>query len=362
MNDRERLLNTMAYKPVDRAVYGVMTGGWPETYKRWAKEGWEAAKEPYFKTDRWDWIGHWFFPNPPFERTVLSEDEHTVTYINHEGITMRERKDESFSSMPQFISFPAQTPDDFRKFMKERMQPDIAARIGADYAQTLAAYKDRDFPLIIISDRWGGMFGGPRAMMGVENLCMMFYDDPDFVEEVMEKLADFIIAMMGQVLQYTDVDVYGFWEDMAYKTGPLMNPAMLRKMGLRHYRRVVDFVKSHGVKYVSLDSDGDVTGLLPVWMDAGIDIIYPFEVQCGMDVLKFRKEYGKDLRMWGGFDKRAVAWGPEAIEKEIARVRPLMEEGGYVCAPDHSLPPDTPFENYLYYMERMQQVVSESHC
>jgi uroporphyrinogen decarboxylase len=210
---------------------------------------------------------------------------------------------------------------------------------------------------MVISDRWGGMFGGMRNFLGVERACTLFYDDPAFVEEIMDAVADFIIAMMSQILDYTDVDVYGFWEDMAYKTGPLVSPSMMRKFALPRYKRVVDFMRSRGVKHISLDSDGDISSLIPVWVDAGIDTLYPFEVQCGMDVLKVRQEYGRNLRMWGGINKYALALGPEAIDAELKRVRPLVEDGGYVPALDHSMPPDVPFSSYLYYMEKLREIV-----
>jgi len=357
MNDRERFLNVMNYKPVDRNVYGAVMGAWPETIERWKTEGYDPAREPLFKTDRWEWIGGWFFPNPPFERKVIEEDERTILYINHEGILMRERKDNPYSSMPQFVKFPVESREEFRRFYKERMQPDMAARIGADYVEKLGAYRGRDFPLVVISDRWGGFFGGLRGMVGVERLCTLFYDDPAFVEEMMDAVADFIIAMMGQVLDHTDIDVYGFWEDMAYKTGPLIGPEMLRKYALPRYRRVVEFVRSRGVEFIALDSDGDMSSLIPVWLDAGINVLYPFEVQCGMDVVAVRKQYGRDLRIWFGIDKRALAHGPEAIDAELERVRPLIEEGGYIAGLDHSMPPDVPFANYVYYMTALGRAV-----
>lgn len=357
MNDRERFLNVMNYKPVDHGVYGAGVAAWPETLERWKTEGYDPAVEPLFKTDHWGIIGHWFFPNPPFEHKVIEEDDRTILYINHEGILMRERKDNPYSSMPQFVKFPVESREEFRRFYKERMQPDLAARVGQDYVQKLAAYRDRDFPLVVISDRWGGFFGGLRGMVGVERLCTLFYDDPAFVEEMMEAVADFIIAMMGQVLDHTDIDVYGFWEDMAYKTGPLIGPDMLRKYALPRYKRVVEFVRSRGVEFISLDSDGDISSLIPIWLDAGINILYPFEVQCGMDVVQVRKQYGRDLRIWYGIDKRALARGPEAIDAELERVRPLIEEGGYIAGPDHSMPPDVPFANYVYYMNALRKVV-----
>ncbi len=353
MNDRDRFLALMDYRPVDRCVYGVWTGGWPETYERWRREGWDSSAPSPFPVDSWDMEGGWFYPHPPFERQVIQEDAATVLYVNHEGILMRERKDNPMSSMPQFVRFPVTEREDFRRFRRERMQPDLAGRIGADYAQRLAARRARTTPFGVVSDRWGGFFGGLRAMVGVERLCMLFYDDPAFVEEMMDATVDFIIAMMGKILDHTSVDVYGFWEDMAYKTGPLVGPELYRRFALPRYRRVVDFVRSRGVAHVCLDSDGDITSLIPLWVDAGIDIMYPFEVQAGMDVVAVRRRYGRDLRLWFGIDKRALLRGPGAVDEELARVRPLIEEGGYVPGLDHSIPPDVSYASYLMYMEKL---------
>lgn len=61
--------------------------------------------------------------------------------------------------------------------------------------------------------------------------------------------------------------------------------------------------------------------------------------------------------MWFGIDKRALAQGPEAIDAELERVRPLIEEGGYVPGLDHSMPPDVPLANYVYFMNALRQVV-----
>jgi uroporphyrinogen decarboxylase len=103
LTDHERFLNVMSYKPVDRCVYGVWTGGWPETIERWKKEGYDPSREPLFKTDHWEWQGGWFHPDPPFEYKVISEDEHTILHINHEGILMRERKDYPKSSRETIV-------------------------------------------------------------------------------------------------------------------------------------------------------------------------------------------------------------------------------------------------------------------
>lgn len=356
MNDLGRFQAMMNYQPVDHTPYWSW-GGWPETYQRWETEGCDLKTyDPNGKADRRIVYSQWWFPTPPFEYQVLAEDEFTITYINHEGITMRERKDNPYSSMPQFIRFPVETREDFRAFWRERMQPDLSKRIGPDWRAQLIAARAQPQPLIIISDRWGGFFGPLRNMLGVQPLCTMFYDDPALIDEMMDANADLTIAIMDQVLDVVTIDAFTMWEDMAYKTAPLLSPTLARRHMLPRYRRVVDFLRGRGVQWIGLDSDGQIDPLMPVWLDAGLNFLYPFEVQSGMDVLAVRKKYGRELRIWGGVDKRVLAQGHAEIDAELARVRPLMEEGGYLPHTDHSVPPDVSFQNYLYFMQRFDDV------
>ena len=346
----------MNYQPRDRAPFWYW-GAWPETIGRWQREGWDPAGfDLNMCADRRIAYGHWWQPQPPFEHRVVEENDDTILFINHEGILLRQRKDHPDSSMPQFVRFPVESREDFRKFWAEHMQPDLEVRIGEGWQEKLRAERRQPLPLIVISDRWGGFFGPLRNMVGVERLCTLFYDDPAFVEEMMDANADLTIAIMDQVLDVIDIDAFAFWEDMAYKTGPLLSPAMARKYMLPRYARVVEFLRGRGVQIIGLDSDGQIDSLIPVWLDAGLNMLYPFETQAGMDVLEVRRKYGKDLLIWGGIDKRAVARGPAAIDAELARVRPLIEEGGYMPHTDHSFPPDVSFANYRYFMEKLAEV------
>jgi len=219
----------------------------------------------------------------------------------------------------------------------------------------------RPMPFLIVSDRWGGFFGPIRNLVGVERLCTLLYDDPAFVEEMMDADADFVIAMMRQILEVVQIDAFAMWEDMAYNHAPLISPEMVRRHMLPRYRRVVEFVRSKGVPYVGLDSDGQIDPLIPVWMDAGLNFLYPFEVQSGMDVLAVRRRYGRELRIWGGVDKRALAKGREAIDAELRRVEPLIAEGGYIPHTDHSAPPDISFADYSYYLRRLSETCQRVH-
>ena len=356
ITERERFHACMEYEPVDHPPFWAW-GAWPETLERWKREGFDPqTNNPEVITSPRNRMERLFFPNPPFERQVIEEDDAHIVYVNHEGILMKVRRDNPLSSMPQFLKFPVSTRDEFRRFWEERMQPDLTQRIGPDWRERLERMAARPVPFIVISDRWGGFFGPLRNLVGVERLCLLFYDDPAFAEEMMDRTAAFIIEMLRQILSVVQIDAFGMWEDMAYKHAPLISPEMLRKHMLPRYRKVADFARRQGVKYVGLDSDGQIDGLIGPWMDAGLNFLYPFECQCGMDVNEVRKKYGRELRLWGGLDKRAVARGPAEVDLELARVEPLIREGGYIPHLDHSCPPDTPFDTYCYYLKRLAEV------
>ncbi|MGA7304514.1 MAG: uroporphyrinogen decarboxylase family protein, partial [Rhodothermales bacterium] len=75
----------------------------------------------------------------------------------------------------------------------------------------------------------------------------------------------------------------------------------------------------------------------------------------GADPVALRKQYGKDLLMMGGFDKKILRRSKEAIEAEVLRLTPLVVEGGYIGFCDHRVPPDVPLENYWFYLELVRE-------
>ena len=365
MTPRERFLATVGFKKPDFPFIRVI-GGWSETMERWKKEGWDGRPlGEIFGTETILNAGvyikdktssHYIYgPVPPFSRKVIKQDEHTRLVINEEGILMKEFKDYMNSSMPQFLRFPVKRREDFQKFRKERLQLSFSQRIPSDWRQRLSLWSKGKYPVMCFADRWGGFFGPLRNLMGLMNLCMTFHDDPVFVEEMMAERAESIISITDEILKYTSLDAFMFWEDMGFNKGSLIKPSMYRKMALKYYRRVCDWLHNKGINYIFLDSDGNTWELIPIWLEAGINGVFPCEAKAGMDVVKIRKEYGKDLIIMGGIDKRAVAEGSKIMREEVDRVIPLVEEGGYIPELDHGAPPDISWQNMYEYMNYLMR-------
>jgi hypothetical protein len=375
---RSRFLDTLAFRPVSRPWVRWGAFLWEETIERWKQEGWDGTPlDDLLGLDRLLRVDPWYGPVPEFAHEVVAEDEETVTYVNHEGIVMREFKLHHDQSMPQFVKFPIETPDEFEAFAAKRLALNANERLGPDWRAMVAAGRvqatvgrgelggveqpasrplptTEEWPRKCWADRWGGFFGALRNMMGVENLCLAFYDQPALVERMMEERADRIIEITGAVLEHTRFDVFWFWEDMAYNGGPLVGPDLFRRFALPHYRRVCDWLRAQGIERIGLDSDGNMTSLIPLWLEAGIDHLWPFEVQAGMDVVQVRREYGTQLGIVGGLDKRVLVHGGERMRREVDRVLPLVDQGGYIPEIDHSVPPDVSWKNFREYVDYLK--------
>jgi hypothetical protein len=163
--------------------------------------------------------------------------------------------------------------------------------------------------------------------------------------------------IIKRVVKDVKVDEAYFYEDMAYKAGPLISPDMVRRFIVPRYKKITELLRSHGIDIITVDSDGNVMQLVPLWLESGINSIWPLEQAAGNDAVALRKEYGKDLIIGGTIDKRALLKGKEAIKEEVmSKVPFLLEKGGYFPSIDHCVPPDITFENYCYYINTIREV------
>lgn len=355
MNDRERFLATMNYQPRDRCPWGEM-GFWPETIAVWHKQGLprDVHLNAYLGFDRLrEQVDVNFGFVPEFETETLEETNEYRIVRRSTGVVAKEFKGEHSYRMPQWLRFPLATREDWEKEIKPRLNPDSPVRYPMYWEDKARIYAQRDYPLTI---RMGSVFGWIRNWMGLEGIAQALYDDPEWVQQMMNEVVDFCMATAHKALDTVQFDYVLLWEDMAYKAGPLISPRMFRQFMLEPYKRLTSFIRAHGIDLIFVDSDGDSSSLLPLWLEGGVNGFYPMERAAGMDPVEIRRRFGKSLRLMGGIDKRAMIAGPAAIEAELAHVAPLCAEGGFLPWCDHHVPPDVPFKHYLYYVERMKEM------
>ena len=380
MNARERFLATMHFQATDRPFRWETLGMWPETLDRWYAEGLDptlrkAQNEDYgairhdeylrvlvkaFGLDRVDYLrdsvvsGYTDTPfYPAFECRVLVEEGNTRVIEDVDGIVKRELVGYSTSSMPQFLDYPVSTDQDFHQLLS-RLDPDSPGRFSTDWPTVSAFYAARDFP---VGFTICGAFGHPRNLLGVEALCLAYYDQPALIHEILEHWADFYCRLASRVWQGVQFDFLFIWEDMAYNNGSLISPKLVVEFMSPYYRQIIDHVRGLGCDIIIVDSDGDVSQLIPLFLSAGVTAMLPFEVQAGMDVRYLRQQYGGDLAIVGGLDKRALALGPKAVQQEIdAKVPDMLSQGGFIPCLDHTAPPDVSLSSFRHFLQTLRAI------
>ena len=289
---------------------------------------------------------------PGYEFRFISEDERTVTVRSARGRTLRFVKNLK-SQMAQFLDWPVKDRATWNEY-KKRLDPNSPERWPSDWGAYVQKMNAKSEPLSL---GLTGFYQTLRLAVGSEKLLYMFYDDPGLIEDMMEQVLYMMTVYIKRVLKDIKVEQAHWGEDMAYDAGPLISPAMVRKFMMPRYRKATDLLRSYGVDINYMDCDGNLNELIPLWLEVGINFVWPLEVAAHNDAVALRKKYGKDLILKGNIDKRALIKGKEATREEVmSKVPFLLEQGGYFPHVDHLVPPDVPFENYCYYINLIREV------
>jgi uroporphyrinogen decarboxylase len=341
MDSRERYLATMSFQQTDRYPYFEL-GIWGQTYERWLKEGlkeeelkgdWFRGEPEFAHLDRREFIKLDMGPIPGFEKTIKETDRYII-FIDRWGQKRKGLKEGTVGdtrlSMDTYMDFFVKNRSDFLE-IKKHFDPYEPSRYPQNWDNSKKKWENRDYPLYLTENcSFGGLYWNLREMFGTENLSYAFFDQANLIHEALDFMVEFFMKSTEKALKEVKIDTFTFNEDIAYKT--------------RH-KKIIEFLRKYGVKVIELDSDGNTEVLIPLLIEAGIDCHWPLEVAAGMDPVKIHKEYGKDLALIGGIDKRELAKDKSAIEREVRKkVIPMLKTGGYIPTIDHTVPPDVSLE------------------
>ena len=369
---REKFVEIAHFKLMDEPL--LLSGWqwfWATTIERWEKEGLTLptnytpscwSSDPYlsyiFGFDRIEMIPIDLGLLPKSKPRILKKSK-DYQIISQDGVVRKQFVPKTTAekitarSMSQWMEFPIKNEADWKMF-KKRLNPYFSGRYPEYWEKKKQYYQNRDYPLGVSA---GSFYGWIRGWVGMENLSLMFYDNPNLVHEMMEYLEYFIIETIKKAVEEIKFDFAHFWEDMACNAGPLVSPKIFKEFMMPRYKNVTEFLHKHGIDIITVDSDGNIEKLIPLWLESGVNGFLPLEVAAGMDAVALRKEYGKDVILIGNIDKGVLARGKEAIQQEVmSKVPYLLSQGGYFPVIDHGVPPDVSFENYMYYLRLLREI------
>lgn len=294
--------------------------------------------------------------SPAFETEVIEDRGDYEVVRDHAGRHVLYFKGRRNGFMPEYLTHPVTDWTTWERDVKWRLDPNAPER----YAGIPALVEERRELIgqgaLVIQQVVGG-YMYLRSLMGPEAVLYMFHDAPDLIHDCMQTWLTLADAITAAHQQYVTFDELFFGEDICYNHGPLISPAMMREFLFPYYQQLLTNMKSRQLDptrhlFFQIDTDGFAPPTIPVYRELGMDVMSPFEVASGCDVVEIGKQY-PDLVISGGVDKRELAKGRDAIDRMVDRIFPAMHaRGGYIPTCDHGVPAEVPYEDYLYYRER----------
>jgi uroporphyrinogen-III decarboxylase len=353
---REEYIEFMTFGQVERQMFVELFGPLVGLEEEWLDQGASRDEVEMIAFD-WDYVA---LVACGENTSYLSERrpkvlEETREYIiTLDGLGRRMKLFKNVATNPLPLDYPVCTMDDWLEikpmfeYREERI--DTQKLEMAREAQKRGALTVAEIP---------GGFDMPRQLMGEQNLCIAYYDDPELVHDILQTIGDTSTRVLEKLSEEIVVDLLSVHEDLAGKSGPLVGPSQIEQFIRPYYLRNWEILGSRGTRLFGQDSDGNINPVIESFLEAGVNMMHPMEPAAGMDIVEVRKKYGRRLAMQGGIDKHVLRRSKEEIRRELEyKMQPLMRQGGMVFGLDHRIPNGTPLENYRYYVELGRELLA----
>jgi hypothetical protein len=294
---------------------------------------------------------------PVFEEKILEDrGEHEVVQDTAgRGVLYLKGKRQGY--MPEYVDHPVKDMKTWQENVKWRLDPGSIERYAGLEKRMADAKAAADKGLMIQQNVIGGyMF--LRSIMGPEDIMYVFYDNPELVHDCMQTWLKLSDAVLAKHQEHLAIDEIFFGEDICYNHGPLVSPDMIKEFLFPYYQQLISNAKARQAKdgrkiYIQLDTDGDCRPVIDLYREGiGMDMLDPFEVASGCDVVEIGKQYPWMI-MSGGIDKRVLAEDTDTLDRYLDGILPVMRKrGGYIPTCDHGVPPEVSWQNYLHYRKR----------
>ncbi len=367
MTARDRFIRTLLFREVDRVPLEPGRGR-ASTLEAWHHQGFPEEIEGADKAAAYAYResggrlplpeGGEGFPVddrmiPQFEEKIIEQRGDTQIVQDWKGNICEIGREFSVRHLREAIDFvtrrwikcPVESRADWQGIAC-RYDPNDPSRLPPEPAILGSRLASRSWPLALSVN---GPFWQMREWLGFERLCMLFYDDAGLLSDMLSLWSDFVARLLQRSFEHFVPDEVHVSEDMAFKGYSMISPAMVREYLLPIYHRWGRLIRDAGCPIYSMDSDGFIGELVPIWIEAGINACDPIEVAAGNDINALRARFGNRMAFRGGVDKRAIAKGGGAIEGEMDRIAPVIRSGGYIPGCDHGVPPDVSWPDYVRY-------------
>lgn len=225
------------------------------------------------------------------------------------------------------------------------------ARMDASHLRANAESYKGQYAIMI--GPWSPFFHDLVDMVGMENMYMMMYDQPEVLDAVVSHLVAFYFAVAERSFQAAakQSDIFFFGNDFGSTMGPLMAPEQFERFFLPHMKRLIGLAHDFGLKTM-MHCCGGVRELIPLMIGAGLEGLHAVQPSCrGMELAALKRDFGDKIVFNGAIDSQRVLieGSVEFVRSQTRKVLDIMMPGGgYIAGASHDwVLEETPLENIL---------------
>jgi len=195
--------------------------------------------------------------------------------------------------------------------------------------------------------QYGDIFTMVWELMGFESFSLALFDNPELVQALFDKIGQLVLSMFEHLAQCDVVDVLWYSDDIAYVTGLMMSPQVLRQYFFPWLAKIGDLAHA-ARKPLIYHTDGLLYPVMEDIIRCGVDALHPIEPQA-MALAEVKSRYGDRLCLIGHVDVDLLTRGTPAEIREIVRqnIEAAAYNGGYIVGSGNSIPEYVRYENYL---------------
>ena len=355
---REEYIAHMTFEYTGKEMFTELFGLMVRLDGEWKSQG-ATSEELDLSAFGWDsvplaWAGGYTRAITGITPYILEDNSEYTISVDSMG--RKQKLIKSSATIPLPMEYPVKNFDDWLKI--KHWYAFDESRVDIEQLKEVKELQDKG--CLVLAGIPGG-FDEPRQLMGEENVCLAYYEQPELIQDILDTISETSLKVFERIFEYVIVDNLAVHEDMAGKSGLLAGPKQVKEFIGPYYAKIINECKHHGTRLFSQDSDGNINDVIEPFLDAGINVMYPFEPAAGMDMVEARKKYGKRLAIKGGLDKHILRGTKDDIKAELEyKICGETLGGGTVFGLDHRIPNGTPIENYRYYAELGRKMLKQS--
>ncbi len=203
----------------------------------------------------------------------------------------------------------------------------------------------------------------PKGIRDVAEWYMSTVMRPDYIHSIFEQQTELAIKNYAKIFDRigNQIDaVFICGTDFGTQDSTFCSPEQFNELYLPYYRRINDWMHQHTEWKSFKHSCGAVETFMPLFIEAGFDIINPVQINAkGMDPRHLKNTYGKDLVFWGGGvdTQKMLSFGtPAEVKKQvIENCEIFARDGGFVFNTVHNVQANVPADNLAAMMEAVKE-------